>query len=159
MLSVATLSLIAASACSPELHADNAHRVGRVGKVQLAVSGSDVVNDPLDVSLHQDALTLAADAVGVDEQRLHRRRNDDESVGIGVIMKGKSQSNVERLLVPAPRVNNVDVGWDDDCAPRPKAGDVIIHRVPNGRAVDFSASSRPPGAPSGAGAAALRCSS
>ena len=55
-----------------------------VGEVELAVRGVHVIDDPLHVGLHQHALPLRADALGVDEERLHRRGDDEEGVGVRV---------------------------------------------------------------------------
>src|SRR5256885_830333 len=96
-----------------ELDIDDAHRVGRIGEVELFVCGREVVDDPLDVSLDDYALPLAADALRVDDDRLHRGRDDEEGVGDRVEPKRDAEPDVERIRMTPARVNDVRVRRDD----------------------------------------------
>src|SRR5262249_52573268 len=109
-----------------QLDVDDAHRVFGVGELEFAAGNFDVVHDPLDVGLYEDSLPLGADAAGVDKQRLHGCGDDDKRVGERVVAERDTQPDVDGLLVPTPRVDDVDVGRHDDVLPEPDAGDAVI---------------------------------
>ena len=112
-----------------QLHVDHPHRVLGVGEVELLVGGGEVLDDPLHVALHQQALQLAADAVRVDEDGLHGARHDQERVRRRVEAEGDAQADVQRLGVAAAGVDDVGVGRHHDRLPPPEAGDAHVHGV------------------------------
>jgi LCP family protein required for cell wall assembly len=120
-----------------QLECDQSHGIFGVAKVEFLIGDGDVVHDPLDVGLHDHTLKLAADAVGVEQDGLHRSGYHEKRVAVGVVAERNAKSNVDGLASPPARVHHEGVRGHQDGLPPSDARDAHGDSVgrPNGGAL------------------------
>jgi len=140
---VATLSFDRRLGLLLELEIDQPHRVVGVTEIELLVRGREVLDDPLDVRLYQQALQFGADAERVDEDGLHRTRYDKERVGRRIETERHTEPDVQGLIAAAPGVYHEGVRRHQYGPPPRDAGDADVDRG-GGRALGVARGSGRP---------------